>query len=357
MQFEIPKNNNWKFITERDDALIQAVALQIQPSANLKKAFYENVDYSAYSRRICKLARRNIIVKIKNTGNLQIGLGENGADYLVEIRGYKRESLLIQKPRTTQRERRKLKKNSFIVLTESEIKILEHLACGISTSPALIKFYRKKDGGYRNVRHAYRRIAKAVNAGYIKKISFGSFPQKIYLIDELGIEYLTCNMGYNADRIRSNEPGETQIAHELMISDIVRSIKKEEDMLLYKVEHLYDDNYMRTHSRHRKGAILPDLNLRITTPDGSKYTYHIEVDTGKRPVSSLIEKILQYPSNTLVIVPHTSRKNNVQKALLMTRDTKCIDKTFFAIASDVIKEGLMRCKSWKTATKRPAVLL
>lgn len=310
----------------------------------------------AASRRLSKLARFGYLCKTLKNGVVQFTLGESGTEYLSEKLGYDKNKIKIVKEKSFFITKKRYTRGNRISITRRDEKIFGILASGPATFATLRKLFTKTDGILSTKQNVFKRLQKLSCFGYLQKVIYPSNPSILYYIGEMGAEYLVNTLNYESERIRMNPVKREEVAHELLITEIVRKIKDEEDRLMYKVLFLHDDHYMRMFSSRKKGVLFPDLYLSIQDPEGVKVVYRVEVDSGKRSARALVTKILNYTKNILIITLTSGRRATLQKAIMNTSDA-LINRTFLALFADIVREGFVECRGWKGPDKVPAELI
>lgn len=355
------KKINRIVIMPRDVEIIKSLASKSSSLFEINKLFFTSDGRTssrpAISRRLSKLVRFRYLCKTIKNGVVRFSLGESGVEYLSQKLGYDKAKLKIGKEKSSFSVKKRHTKGERIVITPRDRKIFEMMASGPATFAILRKCFTKPDGKLSSKQNAFKRLQKLSHFGYLQKFIYPSNPSILYYLGEMGAEYLIHTLNYESERIRMNVVKREEVAHELLITEIVRKIRDEEDRLTYKVLFLYDDHYQRMFSRREKGVLFPDLYLSIQNPESDKVVYRVEVDTGKRPIKELLNKIKKYPKNILIITLTTQRRNTLQKAIMNIRNESLINRTFLALFADIIREGFVGCKGWRGPDKVPAEII
>lgn len=359
---EIPsgkrKKKNFKvLITPRDEDILKAVAEKPVPLSYIKEKYFKKgsriLSDTTISLRISKLVKGSYLSKNIVDGKYHIGVGEEGVRYLSEKLGYDINRLKVFKLKSTLPVKIKPPPNGSIIVTPRDINIFERLACGPASFASLRTHFKKSDGKPCSQQMVSKRLHKLSGLGYLKKVAYPFKPSLIYYLGDMGSQYLISNLNYEPERIRTHIVKKDNLAHELIITEIVKAIKKEESKALYEVNFLYDDHYQRQLSTREKGVLFPDLCVSISTSIGTKYTYYIEVDTGKRSSKLLVEKIKYYKHKILLITPTSKRRSTLQNSIISSNDESLIPRIGLAVFGDIVKDGLVGCKTWKRADKTP----
>ena len=278
------------------------------------------------------LLRKSII-----NGRLHFAIGESGAQYLSERLGYEKENIKVEKGKSFLVFRKK-QANKFVCITERDMAIFESLSHGPATFITLKKHFACSEA------FARRRLQKLSDQGYIKKVIYPSKASLIFYIGERGAQELMDKSGYDEKRIRMNVVRVEEVMHELMVTEVVKIIREEEKTGIYEVIELKDDRYVRKDPSFTRGVFIPDLHLDVLTYDRKSFKFNIEVDSGKRPVKTIIEKINNYGNIVVIITTTSARKNAIKKAIMRY---KSVSKSFFiGLFSEIVKERTFVKRDW-----------
>ncbi|MBA4372234.1 MAG: hypothetical protein C0402_05180 [Thermodesulfovibrio sp.] len=183
----------------------------------------------------------------------------------------------------------------------------------------------------------------------------------LYSLTDLSIDALVEN-GMEHEHIRTHLPHRYGVVHELMVTDVVRTIKREAGQLFYRFK-FKDENVLKTEYRGA-GMRYPDLMVTLF-PDGdaSKKVVAIEIDNGTISLKRVVEKavglfeLFKVPS---MILCRTARRiSNMQNEFRQTfpnKDDVMAVKIFFALIQDFTHKGFVETR-WLTMWDEQAAVV
>lgn len=195
---------------------------------------------------------------------------------------------------------------------------------------------------------------------YINRDGKGS--SALYALTPYSIEVLTRN-GINTVNVRYALPSRFTVAHELEVTDAVKTLMQESAVYGYALK-IEDENAMKSASKGVKGKLLyPDLHV-ITQfiLHGEKSTSHtaLEIDNNTIPPDQVAEKAKKIYEgqkwNVLILTTTRERMEKLKRAVavILERDKKLaqnsesmelIQKTyraiFFGTQADFSAKGLI----------------
>lgn len=333
---------NRVLITPRDVAVMKDIAVEPAMLSEIRNRYFRSGDrissLPAVSRRISKLVKSGYVVRTLKNRKLNFGIGEAGAQYLSERLGYEKKNINVEKGKGFLMDRKKPLKNRWVCVTSRDLFVFERLSSGPAIFETLKKHFTSCDA------FARRRLQKLSDCGYIKKVKYPSKPSLLFYISEKGAQELSAKLGYDLDQIRMTIVRPEEVAHELMITEIVKIIKEEEHTGIYEVLTLNDDICGRKDPSFTKGIFIPDIHLHVKTYDGIFFKFNVEVDSGKRPVKAIIEKIKNYGNIVVIITTTSARKNAIKKAIM--RDKSVSKRPFMVLFSEIVKEREFVKRNW-----------
>lgn len=138
----------------------------------------------------------------------------------------------------------------------------------------------------------------------------------LYVLNSAGIEYLK-ERGYCADEIRTLLPSQHTAAHELVVVDIVRWLRRESIRIPYDLKY-YDDPTCRAHKKPLGlKSPIPDLLVDLKIGNVREiYRVNIEVHMGTVPVLNVVDKSLKQECQTLYVCNTGENMDALRSAML-----------------------------------------
>lgn len=166
-------------------------------------------------------------------------------------------------------------------------EILFFLYCGIAQLPHIRNvLFRGEDGRLLHKRVAQRRLKFLLMENYIKRTSYRSIRGRkgpyIYALDERGISEVCSHFILDSERARNSFPSKKHVVHEVMISEIIRTLFREAKAGKYTIDHVYDDREMKSLVPAEQGMFYPDVHITIISRTGNALTFHLELDAGNK---------------------------------------------------------------------------
>jgi hypothetical protein len=240
--------------------------------------------------------------------------------------------------------------------------ILKFLAAGPSTLDHIhLQLFKNAEGRPLALHTAQIRLDKLVSMNYIKKQRYDRVASyrglTMYALDKLGKNDACTHFPLNRDLIRTEFPMPDRVAHEIFISDMVRTIWREVEEKKYGLESIFDDRemkrqYSRKHSKdgvnpmygNKKSAqkvhpYYPDLVLTVieNAHNGRRIKFNMELDSGNKGPNYWKPKIASWPDPTLVVTLNQQRLE-ILKGYVVASNRR--QPTGFALVSQFIKYGL-----------------
>lgn len=133
---------------------------------------------------------------------------------------------------------------------------------------------------------------------------------RLAFLKERGANFLCTNYNIERDHIRMKVPRVLHMRHELILSNIIRFLRSEEDIKKYSIESYYDDTIMKRNLRFRgikgKNVYLPDLKCRVIFNKGTA-VFNIELDCGNKGRKYWSQKLRSWGDPTLLITMNSRR--------------------------------------------------
>jgi hypothetical protein len=236
--------------------------------------------------------------------------------------------------------KRRIKKIA-VAITERDLNIFRFLSSGCATfvqiQNALKTIYKMpiSAGALR------KRLSLLQAAGYIvsKKYYDKNKGYTLYTLEEPAIDELV-RQGYAIERIRWGLPHPTFAVHELAITEIVRTIRREAAKQLYDFS-IFDEKVLRKIAPDAKS--YPDLIVKLVFNIAGKRiekSLAIEYDNGTQYAIDVVQKIrnIKYP---VIILSKTSDRIDVLKRVFSKADEKLNNRVFFGLLTEFYKSGLL----------------
>jgi hypothetical protein len=169
------------------------------------------------------------------------------------------------------------------------------------------------------------------------------FTHRLYALDEGAVETLT-KVGYTRDKIRLGLPPPLLVTHELMVTDVVRALKREGSQLSYDYQIL-DDRAIKSIDVLKKYGSIPDLSVAlrfIVDNEHKRRLIAIEVDNDTEIPPVIFNKLIKHKVEPIILITCKSLKrlDNLQTYLhKQVAYAAVMEKVFFAILSDFCKNG------------------
>ena len=163
----------------------------------------------------------------------------------------------------------------------------------------------------------------------------------LYALTEGAVEWLGM-VGYTRDKIRIGLPGQFFVAHELMVTDIVRAVKREASQLRYDFQ-IYDENTIRALDFGKKHKSFPDLVVILRFIVDGQYkmrTVAVEIDNDTEvPAAVFVKMIKHIEPIILVLCPTSQRIVKLQQFIIKQTDFDLMHKVFFGNVNDFSANG------------------
>lgn len=254
-----------------------------------------------------------------------------------------------------------------MAVTDRDVDILKVLSSGPSTSAQvrtlLSKIYRhdmssqalcnrlaalKKDGLV--ISQNYRDRSKEGTS--LKKGVAPKWSHRLYALDEGAAETLS-KFGYTRDKIRQGLPSPLMVTHDLMVTEVVRAIKREGSQLCYDYQ-IFDDKMIKTIDFKKNYHAIPDLAVGlkfIINKEHKIRTVAVEVDNDTEVPARVFRKVLQHRVEPLVLFicptlkrlgalqSYMGRQGEFTRTLRSQNVITVKDSVYFAVFSDFCEHG------------------
>jgi hypothetical protein len=170
----------------------------------------------------------------------------------------------------------------------------------------------------------------------------------LYCLTDLSIDVLVEN-GMERDHTRACLPHKFGVVHEMMVTEVVRTIKQESGRLFYKFR-FHDENTLKSRARGAK-LRYPDLLVTLYIPrDGSslRKVVAVEIDNDTLPNPRVIEKAVgvaeQYSVPSMILCTTGKRIAKLQNEFRIAFPNKNAEmsmKVFFALTHDFTHKGFV----------------
>lgn len=346
-------------LRNRDIALLIALAVRLLTFKEIRNSYFREggrlLSKAVVSRRLTKLFDSNFVRKTIFKGIICYCLGVKGIRYLVEEKGINIKDIKIVHAKSYVKIRQKIK-SGFIAIQKRDKQILIFAANGSASNKQMRRFFVDKNGKQLSRAACDIRINKLCTHGFLTKFRYPSSPSIMFCLGPAGVSYLRNDMNYSGI-IRSKTTWRENVAHELVVTETVRAIMRDEEERIFRVLDIYDENSLREAIPLKKGSARPDLYLRLKKPNGAERIFFIEIETGKMPRKKLVKRLLKYNKNILVITLNSRDRDALQNAIMKYGDQNLIKRTALAVSGDISKEGFAKCRGWKFADNVPANII
>ncbi len=191
----------------------------------------------------------------------------------------------------------------------------------------------------------------------------------LYALTPLSMAVLI-NQGYDNNWIRSNLPKLNFVAHDKIVTETVRAIKREAGRTGYDFG-IVDENRLREMyiKGNRSKALYPDLFVRITLHAGSEQItkrLNIEIDNNTLRPEAIADKVKKLDHKTIILSTNMQRIESLRRTFTAVlnqeerdrifrykhgksrgkgvekKDLPLEKKVMFALANDIHNNGLLR---------------
>lgn len=212
------------------------------------------------------------------------------------------------------------------------------------------------------------RLSKLKKFGYIESRRYGDRTGKngvysLYTLTMHSKQVLVDDYKYDPTYIRMGLPHMYGVSHELLVTDVVRTIKREAGKLKYDFS-LKDENTLRSES-NKKGERFPDLLVELRIPDNrGKNTLKelaIEVDNSTHPPLNVFEKAKvlfgQYGISIMILCNDRPRINKLIETFAPLADSKMTDRIYIAFSQEFSDKGFANTKWARIDNKYSCVIV
>ena len=273
---------------------------------------------------------------------------------------------------TTKTKKKGCDRPSLVTVTERDKDIFRALSSGATTFLQLKSIMEKMHKKKLPERVLRVRLAKLKSANYITSRAYanrnGQGKFALYVLTKLSSDIL-CDVGYPPGSIRCTLPNDYMVAHDLMVTETVRAIKKEgANIYLYEI---WDDNVLKKRKylmkpiekvRHKKnikkGEAFPDLYVRITLERKGRrqvHSYDMEIDNNTEMPAVVVDKARRHFNTTIILCTLTSRIDSLRRTCVALGDPDLRNKVYFALISDFSANGFLE-SNWIDAEGTRAVV-
>lgn len=144
----------------------------------------------------------------------------------------------------------------------------------------------------------------------------------LYALTQDGADNLAVNWYYRPDEIRIVLPARNMVAHELAVTEVVRTIRWEMVRMPYEVLY-YDDPACKKMKRHLGlTGWLPDLFLNVISFQNQRcdFSVAIEVDMGSRRLDDVLSTVFKRNCMSLFLCSTSRRIDDLRRELGQYRD-------------------------------------
>jgi len=240
----------------------------------------------------------------------------------------------------TKSKKRKHKKIA-VAITERDINIFRFLSSGCATFTQIqnaLKVIYKMPVSAVALR---KRLSLLQAGGYIvsKKYYSENKGYVLYTLEEPAIDILVQN-GYAVERIRWGLPHPAFAVHELAVTEIIRTIRRDAAKNLYDFS-IFDEKVLKKIAPDAKG--YPDLIVKLVFNVAGKTiekSIAIEYDNGTQYAIDIVQKVrnIKYP---VIILSRTLDRIGVLKKVFLKAEEKLHNRVFFALLNEFYKAGLL----------------
>ena len=263
------------------------------------------------------------------------------------------DSSAAEVPKITKRRRGKAiprKKPQVVQLTDRDIRILNALSSGPAIFDRLLTIVREdEDEESLTSKVALRKkVAHLTRGKYIHAEPYHNRKGRgyfcLYGIKELAISVLI-EHGIQRDHMRMNIPGELGVVHELMVTDVVRTLRRGHATKVYTLVELKDENKRKQETRGgKKNRVYEDLKVCIsymsTKKDVTKRYLSFEIDNNTIDADKVVAKIKLLDRKVIVLCPTPARIEKLRAEFIATQDKELCENVVLGNVNDFCETGL-----------------
>lgn len=218
-----------------------------------------------------------------------------------------------------------------------ERKILESLAPGCARGDVVLNEVKSHDSSEvvcTQALHKLRKERLIKSKRYAPPGTHGAYV--LYALTEDGAACLAENWKYKIDEIRTSLPAINTAAHEVAVTDVVRTIRWERLHIPYTGIY-HDDVACKQNKKHLDlTGWVPDLLLLITRikniPYPDPYRLAIEIDMGSRKLADVLRTVSTRNDISLFLCSTSERIDAIRSELERYSDLQ--EMVYFALLSD-----------------------
>lgn len=227
-----------------------------------------------------------------------------------------------------------------LMLTDRDLKILDHLAYGPATEVSLYEtFFQTQDGNSKTRKRVMaKRLQKLESSGIIKSTVNPRVKRTIYILDKNGGEYVADNFGREVSNVWSHFP-KNDIFHDLIVAGVAKTVVKEIDKIEgCSIDFIIFERALKVLQKSRKGCCYPDFQMGITSPNDQR-VYDLEVDCGNISRADLNSKINSF-TNIILLVTHRGIRMELLYKYIM--ESHCRNAIFICSYEKIVRNGFFR---------------
>lgn len=226
-----------------------------------------------------------------------------------------------------------------LMLTDRDLKILDHLSYGPATEVSLYEtFFQTQDGNSKTRKRVMaKRLQKLESSGIIKSTVNPRVKRAIYILDKKGGEYVADNFGREVSNMWSHFP-KNDIFHDLIVARVAKAVVGEIDKIEgYSIDFIIFERSLKVLHKSGKGFCYPDFQVGITSPNG-QHRYDLEVDCGNISRSDLNAKLNSF-SNIILLVTHKAARMELFYKYII--ESHCRKAIFICSYEKIVRHGFL----------------
>ena len=203
------------------------------------------------------------------------------------------------------------------MIKTSDVRIIEALSSGAAT----VRWLQNNFKNEFEQNELYQRLNSLKKAGFVESVLYNDFSGNgksyaLYVLTEHGAGFLVREKAYEMEKIRTAIPSVHTVAHELAVTDVVRTIKRESIDLNYDLKYADEALVKKMHAFWKIKGPQPDLLVVIDLSRAGRpdvRTFAVEVDMGTQLKVSILDKVEKMQYRTLMLC---SRKPRIDKLMI-----------------------------------------
>jgi DNA-binding PadR family transcriptional regulator len=221
---------------------------------------------------------------------------------------------------------------------ERDLTIFKLMADGPITAQWL---YQNSHEFFASLDAVYQRLRRLTQSEFINTRRYYSQKNNrtfsLYALSEAGCQVLMARTTVTTDQIRMNLPASHTVDHELAVSSVLRTLKKESSWLECELQFIHEDALRQSTTTARKKQNFPDLFVSIRNAENLA-VIQFEVDMGSIPPRQILAKTKEFKELTIFLCQSKTRIAQLQR-MFEEQSAKFNRTVFFADLEQFCREN------------------